>query len=101
MKTHLQNSAYDMLSITKCVSYIGRVHELNHPVFKPTIFLRDQIAFVVYGIGHIKDNTLMTILQERRYTIEPVPVEVVKSINEMVIESLEVHVEIAKLAESH
>lgn len=76
MKTNLQNSAYDMLSITKCVSYIGRVHELSHPVFRPTIFLREKVALVVYGIGHIKDTTLIRILEERRYTVEPVPPEI-------------------------
>lgn len=79
MKTNLQNSAYDMLSITKCVSYIGRVHELSHPVFHPTIFLRDRVALVIYGIGHIKDTSLITILDERRYTIEPVPPEIEKN----------------------
>lgn len=75
MKT-LKDSAYEMLSITKCVTYIGRVHELTNPVFKPTIFLRDGLALVVYGIGYIKDITLLRILDSRQYTFEPVPEEI-------------------------
>lgn len=76
MKTNLKNSAYDMLSITKCVTYIGRVHELSDPVFKPTIFLREKIALIIYGIGHIKDTTLISILEQKKYTIEEVPSEI-------------------------
>jgi DNA repair exonuclease SbcCD nuclease subunit len=76
MKT-LKDSAYEMLSITKCVTYIGRVHELKNPVFKPTIFVRDGVALVVYGIGYIKDLTLLRILGSRQYTFEPVPDEII------------------------
>jgi hypothetical protein len=65
-----------MLSITKCVTYIGRVHELSNPVFSPTIFLRDQIALVIYGVGHIKDTILIKIFEEKRYKFEEVPAEI-------------------------
>jgi hypothetical protein len=77
MKT-LKDSAYEMLSITKCITYIGRVHELMNPVFKPSIFLRDGLALVVYGIGYIKDLTLLRILDSGNYTFEPVPDEISK-----------------------
>lgn len=77
MKT-LRDSAYEMLSITKSISYIGRVHEITKPVFKPTIFLRDQLALVVYGIGYIKDLTLLRILEAKEYVIEPIPEEVLR-----------------------
>lgn len=78
MQASLTHSAYDMLSITKCVSYIGRVHELSAPVFTPSIFLRGGVAVAVYGVGHIKDVIMMKILEEKRYTFEPIPPEISK-----------------------
>jgi double-strand break repair protein MRE11 len=73
-----KDSAYEMLSITKNISYIGKFPDLTKIVMRPTIFYKENIAIAVYGVGYIKDAILIPILTEGKYEVEPVPEEVNK-----------------------
>jgi double-strand break repair protein MRE11 len=66
----------EMLSITKILSYIGKVQNFSDIVFRPTIFLKGKVAVCIYGIGHIKDSILVEIFRTGKYRFESVPEEV-------------------------
>lgn len=76
-----KDSPMEMLSITKILSYIGKVQNFSDIVFRPTIFLKGKVAVCIYGIGHIKDSILVEIFKTGKYRFEPVPEEVWKHYN--------------------
>ena len=78
-----RDSAYEMLSITKNINYIGKTDDQGNLLLKPTIFYKDSVAVAVYGIGYIKDIILSTILKAKKYTVIPVPDEITSRYNVM------------------
>lgn len=68
-----------MLSITKNINYIGKTDDQGNLVLKPTIFYKKSVAVAVYGIGYIKDIILATILKSKKYTVVPVPDEILST----------------------
>jgi DNA repair exonuclease SbcCD nuclease subunit len=71
-----RDSAYEMLSITKNINYIGKTDDQGSLVLKPTIFYKKSVAVAVYGIGYIKDIILSSILKSKKYQVVPVPDEI-------------------------
>src|SRR3990167_1798020 len=74
-----RDSAYEMLSITKNINYIGKTDDQGNLVLKPTIFYKKSVAVAVYGIGYIKDIILATILKSKKYTVVPVPDQILST----------------------
>lgn len=68
-----KDSAYEMLSITKNINYIGKIDNQGNLVMKPTILIKEGLLVAVYGIGYIKDTILISMLTQGMYTIEPIP----------------------------
>lgn len=78
-----RDSAYEMLSITKNISYIGKCPDITKLVLTPVVFKHKELplAVAIYGIGYIKDIQLTTLLEQKRYTIDQVPEEISKHYN--------------------
>ena len=74
-----RDSAYEMLSITRNINYIGKLLQENTVVFKPYLFMRDGVCLALYGLGYMKETILMPILKSGNYTIEPIPQDVYSS----------------------
>lgn len=70
-----RDSAYEMLSITKNITYIGKADQLGRLRLKPVVLVSSvsNVVLAVYGIGYIKDSLLIPILEKKNYDIELVP----------------------------
>lgn len=76
-----RDSAYEMLSITKNISYIGKSEHLGRLRLRPVVLVSSLARVVVgiYGIGYIKDSLLIPILEKGLYDLEEIPNHVVRS----------------------
>lgn len=70
-----RDSAYEMLSITKNITYIGKTDQLGRLRLKPVVLVStvSNVVLAVYGIGYVKDSLLIPILEKKNYDIELIP----------------------------
>ncbi len=70
-----RDSAYEMLSITKNITYIGKADHLGRLRLKPVVLVStvSNMVLAVYGIGYVKDSLLIPILEKKNYDIELIP----------------------------